>query len=64
MKTLIPQEAIKYLGIGVQFAVTILAGMFLGYLLDGKLQTIPWCTLAGAALGLVVGFIELLKKIQ
>ena len=64
MKNLIPKEAIQYLGIGVQFAVTILVGVFLGHFLDGKFQTTPWCTLAGAAFGLILGFIELIKKVQ
>ena len=64
MNYLISKEALKYLGIGVQFAVTILVGVFAGHFLDGKFQTTPWCTLAGAAFGLTLGFVELLKKVQ
>ena len=40
-------------------AILLLGGG--GYLLDGKMGTRPWLTVAGLLLGIVVGFYELIK---
>ena len=58
------QNYAKYLGIGLQLAVTLLGGIFLGYFLDRKFGLLPWLTLGGSALGLVVGFYNLLSQID
>jgi len=52
-----PAAAASYSLIG---AVVVLGG--LGYGLDVWLGTSPWCVLAGLALGLIVGFYELVKS--
>ncbi|MGE3537246.1 MAG: AtpZ/AtpI family protein [Candidatus Tectimicrobiota bacterium] len=46
----------KYLDLGVTFVVAIGGGAFGGYWLDARWGTAPWLLLAGALLGIVVGF--------
>ena len=53
-----------YLGIGLTFAVSILAFLFLGHWLDGLLGTHPWLMLVGAALGLTLGFIHMITTLN
>lgn len=53
-----------YLGIGLTFAVAILACLFLGRWLDGMLGTYPWLMIIGAALGLTLGFIHLITTLN
>ncbi|HET6372650.1 MAG TPA: AtpZ/AtpI family protein [Candidatus Polarisedimenticolia bacterium] len=50
------RRAGPYMGLGSMFAAAIALGIGAGYWADGKLGTKPWLTLAGALLGLAVGF--------
>ena len=54
----------KYIGLGVQLAATLLFGLFAGFYIDKKKGTLPWFTLAGAALGFLAGFYNLLKDLK
>lgn len=47
------REAAPYLGLGTSLAVTVLAGLGLGYWLDGRFGTRPLLVLAGGVLGLL-----------
>jgi Putative F0F1-ATPase subunit Ca2+/Mg2+ transporter len=47
------REAAPYLGIGTGAAVTVLAGLGAGYVLDGKLGTRPLLFLLGGAFGIL-----------
>ncbi|OGR87610.1 MAG: hypothetical protein A3A86_08065 [Elusimicrobia bacterium RIFCSPLOWO2_01_FULL_60_11] len=58
------QNYAKYIGVGLQLAVTLLAGVFLGYFLDRKFQTLPFCTLGGSALGFLAGFYGFMRQIN
>lgn len=60
MKTNRVQDAVQYIGIGLQLAVTILLGLFSGYFIDRKFGTVPWFTLTGTALGLGIAFFNLI----
>lgn len=51
------------MGLGSMLAAAVLLGIAVGYWADGRLGTKPWLTLAGALLGLVVGFTNLLLVI-
>ena len=64
MKNRLPEDSLQFLGIGLQLSGTALAGIFLGYFADKKLGTLPWCTLAGSALGLFLGFYNLLRQLN
>ena len=48
--------------VGLQFALTILVLGALGWWLDSKFGTQPWLLFAGACLGMVGGFLSLIKK--
>ena len=58
------KEYAKYMGIGLQLAATLLSGIFLGYFLDRKYGSLPWGTLGGSALGLGIGFYQLVKQME
>lgn len=47
------REAAPYLGLGTSLAATVLAGLGLGYWLDGQFGTRPLLFLVGGVLGLV-----------
>ncbi len=67
MKKWLSPEAERYLGLGLQLAVSILLGFFTGYYLDRRFQSLPWLTLGGCAAGLIagtVGFIYQLKGLE
>lgn len=51
-----------YVSEGTQLTVTLLLGFYIGYKLDQKKGTLPWFTLAGSALGLVLGLYSFLKR--
>lgn len=53
-----------FLGLGLTFAVTILAFLFLGRWLDSKWGTSPWLLIAGAALGMILGFVHMITTLQ
>ncbi len=64
MKDTQPPGVFKYLGIGLQLAVTILLGFLIGYIVDKKFGTLPWLTLLCSALGLGAGFYNVLKQLE
>lgn len=47
-------DVAKFLGFGWYVAASILLGTWAGVWLDRKLQTVPWLTLAGLLVGLIV----------
>ena len=59
-----PIGAARYLGTGLQFAVTLLAGLYLGYIFDSKFGTLPWGTLGGSAMGFAAGFYGLWSELM
>jgi len=51
-----------YASEGTQLAVTLLLGFFVGYKCDKWKETLPWFTLLGSALGLILGITNFLKR--
>lgn len=51
-----------FLTLGLQLAISVVAFFFIGYWLDSKLGTSPWCTIGGAFLGAAGGLIKFLKE--
>jgi len=49
------------MNLGWTMALAVGGGTLGGWWLDGKWGTGPWMTLAGAALGMVVAFVELFR---
>lgn len=55
------REAGPYLGLGMQLAFTIIAFTLGGYFLDRQFDTLPWLTIVGAIVGLVLLFAQLYR---
>jgi F0F1-type ATP synthase assembly protein I len=51
-----------FLTLGLQLAISVVAFFFIGYWLDGKFGTSPWCTLGGALLGTAGGLFKFLRE--
>lgn len=54
-------DASPYLGLGLQLAVAMAFFTGIGYLLDRWLGTLPWLTIAGAAVGMVGVFFQIVR---
>ena len=53
-----------YGAIGIQLAVSVVAGWFLGNYFDGKWQTTPWLGLAGLIFGFAGGLYNLIRVLR
>ena len=53
----------KYLAAGLRFAGGIVVFLFLGLLLDRKLNTTPLFLLVGVVLGAVLGFLSVYREV-
>ena len=55
----------KFSGIGIQMAVLIVAGVFLGQYLDNKFQfETPWMTVLFSLIGVFIGLYLVLKEVM
>lgn len=52
------------MGLGVQFAATLVAFLFLGRWLDGRLGTAPWLTVAGVFVGFGLSLLWLFARLR
>ncbi len=53
-----------YGAVGIQLALSVVAGWFLGDWLDGKWGTRPWLGLTGLALGFIGGLYNLIRILR
>ena len=49
------KEHLEIMSLGMEFALTVLAGGFLGYWVDLKWNVSPWCLVAGVMSGFALG---------
>ena len=56
------RSAFGYLQIGLQLAVSALAGLFAGYWLDSRFGTSPWWTMAGSTAGIAAGLYNAVRQ--
>lgn len=56
-------QAGEVLGVGMQFAASILVFLFVGRWLDGKLGTEPWLLLTGVMVGAAAGFFSIYRQL-
>ena len=59
-----PSHLVRYSHLGIQFALVILLGIFLGVRLDRKLGTGSILTLVGTFVGAGIGFYVLYRETQ
>lgn len=55
------RDAGPYLTLGLELGVTMIVWAVIGYLLDQWLDTLPWFTLAGMAVGMVSLVMQLMR---
>jgi ATP synthase protein I len=56
-------QAGEVMGVGLQFAASILVFLFLGRWLDGRLGTTPWLLILGVLLGAGAGFFSMYRTL-
>jgi F0F1-type ATP synthase assembly protein I len=57
------REAGRYLGVGLQFAGSIVLFLFIGYWLDQRLGTTPLLLIVGVFVGAGAGFYSLYRQL-
>jgi F0F1-type ATP synthase assembly protein I len=57
------RQGLRHLGLGVELIAPLLAGLFGGYWLDGKLGTSPWFLITGTVLGFAAGFLNFFRAV-
>jgi F0F1-type ATP synthase assembly protein I len=64
MKTSTPVRDLgRFAGLGLQYALSIALLGALGWWLDGRFGTNPWCLVAGVVLGCVAGFVMVVRSV-
>ena len=53
----------RYSGLGLSFALTVLAFAFAGHWLDERWDSSPWLLIAGVFLGFALGLYSMVKKL-
>jgi F0F1-type ATP synthase assembly protein I len=56
-------QAGEVLGVGMQFAGSILLFLFAGRWLDGRLGTEPWLMIVGVMIGAAAGFFSMYRQL-
>ena len=54
----------EFAGLGLQFAISILAGLYAGQWLDKKLGSAPWLLFIGVFLGAGLSFYSMYRKLM
>ncbi|MBO6574097.1 MAG: AtpZ/AtpI family protein [Rhodothermales bacterium] len=58
------RDSSPYLGLGLQLAGAVLVYVAIGYLLDRWLDTSPWFLVAGAVVGMIAFFLQLVRVVR
>ena len=56
-----PQDQLQIASLGTEFALTEIIGAGVGYWLDKKFGTLPWCLIGGVFLGFAGGLMRILQ---
>ena len=57
-----PQDQLQIASLGTEFALYEIIGTALGYFLDRKCGTLPWCTVAGVLAGFALGLERVIQS--
>ena len=55
------QDQLEIASLGTEFALTEIIGAALGYWLDQKLGSLPWCLVAGVVIGFSLGLFRVIQ---
>ncbi len=55
-----PKDQLEIASLGTEFALTEIIGAAVGYWLDVKWGTLPWCLVGGVFLGFVCGMVRII----
>lgn len=58
------RKAGPYMGLGIQFAASVIGCFLLGRWIDGKLETAPIGALVGFLLGTTAGMVNLIRSVN
>ena len=56
-----PQDQLQIASLGTEFALYEILGVALGYFLDKKWGTLPWCIVAGVLVGFACGLARIVQ---
>ena len=56
-----PQDQLQIASLGTEFALTEIIGAAVGYWLDKKFGTLPWCLLGGVLAGFALGLARIVQ---
>ena len=56
-----PQDQLQIASLGTEFALYEILGAALGYFLDKKWGTLPWCTVAGVLVSFACGLARIVQ---
>lgn len=59
-----PRKMLRYTSVGIEFSSPIIAGALLGHYLDLHFRTDPYLTLIMLLLGVVAGFVNLIRRMR
>ena len=54
-------DFLRAASLGLEIAVSVFLGAFVGYLLDGHFKTSPWLMVVGLVIGSIAGFLNVYK---
>ena len=57
------QSPLRFIGLGFELVVPVLAGVFLGLWVDRRFDSAPWGVVAGAVLGISAGFLNFFRAV-
>jgi len=57
------QSGLRFASLGIEMVLPIVLFMYVGYRLDLHFETTPWLFLAGAFVGIAVGFYSMFKRV-
>lgn len=55
------KDQLEIASLGTEFALTEIIGAAVGYWLDKKFGTLPWCLVGGVILGFALGLIRIVQ---
>lgn len=58
----LPGRTVRLAGLGVELAASVAGCCLLGYWIDGKFETSPWAFLICAAVGIVGGTYNMIRR--